>query len=460
MKRIVVCCDGTWDRPDQMTNGKPCPSNVYKLYRALPEGNIGGVEQLPHYIKGVGTGRWDHLRGGVFGFGLSKNVRKAYRWIAEHYEPGDQIFLLGFSRGAFTARSTAGFIRNCGLLRRENLKMLNEAYTFYRDRTDATNPRSDAAKEFRQKYAIEAEPSIRCIAVWDTVGALGIPLNGMRWVNAFNRRWQFHDTDLSSKVEFAFQALAIDERRNSFMPTLWRQVEGAGKQHLEQVWFAGTHSDVGGGNVDGSLADVPLKWIVERLQTECGLVFRPDGFPSRPTAEERKRPEPAKPRWWEILLGRPKRPEEGPEPMPLTNPNPLGLMSETWTGFWTIVPPYLRPVLAGFGDGERISSTARRRYDVDDSYCPRNLVPHLDTRDRFVEIPTPRTRRMRETVTASAAAGQTLIDTGAVDALGKGNSPAVRPRERRRAATSVHPMPGHRRQPDWHQRRPGRPPRD
>lgn len=423
-KKIIVCCDGTWDRRDQTTDGIPCPSNVAKLYNALAPQDLDGLEQKKFYIEGVGTGRWDHLWGGAFGFGLSKNVREAYRDIAESYNPGDEIILIGFSRGAFTARSTAGFIRNCGLLKPENLKMLNEAYAFYRDRDPATKPSSMAAVDFRQKHHCY-EPDIRCIAVWDTVGALGIPINGLRWVNVFNRQWRFHDTDLSTKVRFAFQALAIDERRNSFEPSVWKQQPNASEQTLEQMWFSGSHGDVGGGNRDNSLADVALMWIVERLTTLCHVAFLDDGF-SMPPAKY------------------------------LTRPNPLAQLTESWTGGWRVLRPYSRTLLSS--DSEWIASTAKYRYKKDDNYSPANLIPHLDTKERFVRIEP---RRNATAEPPKTEISQPLVDPDQVDAtrilkaaISKG-SRATRPR----AATSAHPMPGHRRPPDWHPRRPGRSPR-
>ena len=147
--------------------------------------------------------------------------------------------------------------------------------------TGGSHPRGVEAELFRRSYSHEAR--IRCIGVWDTVGALGIPLNGLRWVNAFNRRWQFHDTDLSTTVDAAFQALAIDEKRGPFKPALWQQQEDAGDQRLEQVWFAGDHCDVGGGHRDAALADIALLWMADRARS-CGLTFRPDGFPSAHSA--------------------------------------------------------------------------------------------------------------------------------------------------------------------------------
>ncbi len=167
-------------------------------------------------------------------------------------------FFFGFSRGAFTARSTAGLVRNAGVLRADQVGRVDEAYDLYRKRL--AHPRSAEAQRFRDAYAVET--GIRLIGVWDTVGALGIPLSGLRLVNVVNRRWQFHDTDLSTTVGSAFQAVAIDEKRKPFKPTIWKQQPDApASQQLEQVWYAGVHSDVGGGYPQRQLADITLWWM-------------------------------------------------------------------------------------------------------------------------------------------------------------------------------------------------------
>ena len=127
-KRLVLCCDGTWNSPDQKS-----PTNVTKLALAIAPVDAMGGEQRIFYHCGLGTNRWERIRGGAFGFGLSRNVRDAYRFIVQTFEPGDELFFLGFSRGAYTARSTAGFVRNCGILRREHEDRVDEAYTLYRD---------------------------------------------------------------------------------------------------------------------------------------------------------------------------------------------------------------------------------------------------------------------------------------------------------------------------------------
>ena len=274
-KRLVVCCDGTWN-----TLKQAAPTNVVHINNAVaPAG--GGLAQLVHYSEGVGNRPWERITGGAFGFGLSRNVRDCYRFLVENFEPGDELFLFGFSRGAYTARSTAGLIRNSGILLRANAAMIGDAYRLYRDRDPKTGPDSPAAREFRASFAHEDVTPIRFIGVWDTVGSLGIPLSGGRLVNLINRRWQFHDTQLSSTVRSAFHALAIDERRSSFEPAVWNPSPAATGQQREQVWFAGVHSDVGGGYPDRALADIALLWMVDRAQS-CGLAFRPGAFAGLP----------------------------------------------------------------------------------------------------------------------------------------------------------------------------------
>lgn len=239
-KRLVVCCDGTWTFADQ-----PGKTNVTKVALSIRRRSRDGTEQRVYYRDGVGTRRWERLRGGAFGMGLSRNVLDAYRFLVHNYEPGDALYLFGFSRGAFTARSLAGLVRNSGILRPENADRIKEAWTLYRSRTK--KPTGAASTLFRRAHAHEPEIHF----VWDTVGALGIPVPGPRWlsplINLVNRRWAFHDTDLSSRVKEAFHALAIDEQRSAFRPTPWLQQPGAADsgQEMKQVWFTGVHSESG-----------------------------------------------------------------------------------------------------------------------------------------------------------------------------------------------------------------------
>jgi hypothetical protein len=193
------------------------------------------------------------------------------------YEPGDQLFLFGFSRGAYTARSLVGLIRNCGLLKREHRARIEEAYKLYRDRDPKTHPNADQAAQFRAQYS--HEPRVHCIGVWDTVGALGVPTSGP--VGWFTRnQYGFHDVRLSGRVDHAFHALAIDERRKPFAPALWEipdsdLQDAARSQRVEQVWFAGVHSDVGGGYPDCSPSDAALLWMMDKAES-CGLALKPE----------------------------------------------------------------------------------------------------------------------------------------------------------------------------------------
>jgi uncharacterized protein (DUF2235 family) len=270
MKRLAVFCDGTWNQPDHLDRGVPAPTNVSKLADALAHQDADGNRQVPHYEPGVGTRRWERIRGGGFGVGLSRNVRECYAFLVDNYEPGDELYFFGFSRGAFTARSTVGLVRNSGILRAEHRDRIKDAYSLYRQRDPNSKPKGSVAERFRREHS-HPDVDIQFIGVWDTVGALGIPIDGFRppWLM---KRWSFHDTDLSSHVRNAFHALAIDERRAAFEPTLWTQQAHSQGQHLEQVWFTGVHCDVGGGYRDPQLSAIALLWMVEKARA-CRLEF-------------------------------------------------------------------------------------------------------------------------------------------------------------------------------------------
>ena len=172
-KKLIVCCDGTWNDEDS-AGGQ---TNVAKLHRLLQNKFVEQVDQLVFYVSGVGTQPGEKVRGGAFGEGLDANILEAYSLLVQHYEEGDQLFLFGFSRGAYTARSLAGFIRNSGLLKSNYVGQLTNAFILYRDRTDATSPTSVQASDFKTRYSYT--PDIEFIGVWDTVGSLGVPVD--RW---------------------------------------------------------------------------------------------------------------------------------------------------------------------------------------------------------------------------------------------------------------------------------------
>ena len=210
--------------------------------------------------------RWD----GAVGNGLARNVQSAYKWLGDNYAAGDQIFVLGFSRGAFTARSVVGFINRCGLPSTPSWDLVSQAFSLYR--LDAKAPSTiEALARFKHDHPSAPELEIHFVGVWDTVGVLGIP----KTFNPLDIDWhnnRFHDLTLCPLVRNAYHALAIDGMRSNFAPTLWTG-SIATNQQVEQVWFTGVHADVGGGYQEDGLSDLTLNWMVEHA-SECGAVFR------------------------------------------------------------------------------------------------------------------------------------------------------------------------------------------
>jgi uncharacterized protein (DUF2235 family) len=275
MKRLIVCSDGTWftDTPKPPSTA----TNVVIVRDALPPHPAGSAEQVVFYDPGVGTrdNFLDKWLGGAFGIGLGENVKDCYRFLVENFNVGDEIFFFGFSRGAFTVRSTAGLIRKCGILRRAESRRISRAYEIYRHR-DTHDPHAPDTKEacdFRDTFS-HYPVRIRFIGVWDTVGSLGIPIRPpLRFLNPLSpTRYEFHDTDLSRSVDYAYHAVAIDEMRGSFRPTLWRQHDRQGEQVMEQAWFAGVHNAIGGGFRATGLSSVALHWMVGKARA-LGLAF-------------------------------------------------------------------------------------------------------------------------------------------------------------------------------------------
>jgi uncharacterized protein (DUF2235 family) len=272
--RLVICADGTWSSPQAEGDGPRASTNVVKLASAVLPRDAGGQAQVVNYHAGVGEegGLWSRLTGGAFGVGISRGILDLYLFLSNNYSPGDELFLFGFSRGAYTVRSLAGLVRNCGILRKENVGRCREAYALYRDRSSDTHPSSGRAKAFRATYAWP-DFNIRFIGVWDTVGALGIPLFPLRFLT--KPLYQFHDVELNSHVDHAYQALAIDEARRSFGPALWKkQADAPASQVLEQAWFPGVHQDVGGGCRATGLSNGALAWMWEKAQA-AGLALDP-----------------------------------------------------------------------------------------------------------------------------------------------------------------------------------------
>ena len=225
MKKLTVSCDGTWNTPEQRQFDIPAPTNVVRLHNAIATPRPAGREQRKYYHPGVGTdgSLLDRAKGGAYGRGLGQNVLSAYAWLAHNYEPGDQIYLFGFSRGAFTVRSLGGFIGRCGLLDLAGLapeeawRRLDVAYKVYQDAAKygpqldpawAKFPPADGLKTIR----------IHFIGVWDTVGALGVP-DDLALFDFLDdpAKWEFHDTRLGDHVTFARHAVAKRARRSRSM---------------------------------------------------------------------------------------------------------------------------------------------------------------------------------------------------------------------------------------------------
>jgi len=360
-RNLVLLFDGTWSKPESNTN-------VSRLRRLLaPEAD--GVPQRIQYVPGVGVAPGlGHWLGGAFGWGLSGNVMDGYGWLARTWQPGDRVFLFGFSRGAYTARSLGGMIRKCGVLRRDaNGRVagaqVGAAYDFYRTRD--IHPDDPAAVDFRAARSVEI--GIRCIAVWETVGSLGIP-DVASWFPFARSRYEFHDTELSRIVQYAYQALALDERRADFAPTVWTRNPATcapgesvtspkpGQIDMEQRWFIGSHGDVGGGNDhDGAgrtpdpLCDLALAWL-QRKAIAAGLGCNALCVPSA-TAD----------------LGVPR-----------------DSYDEFMDGAYRLVKRPVDRVLGG-GVNETIDESVWRRWRADAGYRPASLVNAV--RNRVLAVP-------------------------------------------------------------------------
>jgi hypothetical protein len=254
-KRIIICCDGTWNEPDEI------PTNITKMVRAISPVSPEGIHQVVFYDQGVGTGsKLDKFVGGAFGHGLEKNVLDCYRFLIHNYHLGDEIYVFGFSRGAYTARAFIGLVHAVGLLDKSTLDKLKQAYKYYR-----TEPDSRPQGQYDETY----RPDIRMVGVFDTVGALGAPTP---LLGKITRNWVgFFNTRICAQVKYAYHALALDERRAPFQPDLWTGSLQE-DQYMEQCWFAGAHADIGGGYAECGLSDIALQWMVSKAMA-LGLEF-------------------------------------------------------------------------------------------------------------------------------------------------------------------------------------------
>lgn len=283
-KRLAIFLDGTWNTPDDATS-------VHQLYRKTLNGTApDGVDQRTFYRTGVGTKWSERILGGAFGAGLSKTVLDAYRWLVENYTDGDDIFLFGFSRGAYTARSLGGVIVNCGLLNTNATLTTDQVYDRYQAGKDV-DPiyRLEYLKQTGERTLDDDEErlltncrrvKVHLLGVWDTVGALGVPWTAAPLVGKKN--FYFHNTNPSTIYDYCYHALAIDEHRGPYKPTFWTRFTPESQDplsdphtpppHIEQRWFVGAHSNVGGGYADDCLCRLPLSWMQAKAATH-GLAF-------------------------------------------------------------------------------------------------------------------------------------------------------------------------------------------
>ena len=285
-KNIIICSDGTGN-----TAIKGRGTNVFKIFESVDLNSHRFHPERPPqvaiYDDGVGTEAFKFMRvlGGAAGYGLSRNVRQLYRELCRIYDPGDQIYLFGFSRGAFTVRSLSGFIGTCGIIDVKRLgssdeldAMVERAYRIYRGcyrtwlmRTFLGKPNPSTTRDFRDQHC-HGNEKIHFVGVWDTVDAVGLPLHVSDLVNTLIYQFKFPDLVMSSSIERAAHALSIDDERQSFHPLIWDEGSSLPGQTIEQVWFAGVHSNVGGGYPKQGMSLVALDWMMHHAE-QAGLRF-------------------------------------------------------------------------------------------------------------------------------------------------------------------------------------------
>ncbi|WP_019530358.1 DUF2235 domain-containing protein [Dasania marina] len=336
-KRIVICADGTWNKPEEDLS-EDFPTNVLKLARAIQPLAKEAQQLIPQqvfYDWGVGSYH-DAFVGGATGRGLHKNIMDDYRYIVQNYSPGDEIFLFGFSRGAYTIRSLCGLINNCGIIKRPDAALIQQAFNHYKKSGAAYAPRGDKSILFRQQYS-QPSREITFVGVWDTVGAMGIPVS---FLGLFEDKDEFYDTKIGSNIRIARHAMAIDENRSDFEPTIWQPQPN---MDIQQVWFAGAHSNIGGSykpDKDGSLlSDTPLLWMLQEAN-KAGLAIEPH-----------------------IIQN--------------AKPSPSATLYNSRRSFYRVKKPYWREIDHG-QDAVLIHDSVKQRWLKNDKYRPKNLQAYLD----------------------------------------------------------------------------------
>jgi uncharacterized protein (DUF2235 family) len=332
-KRIVICADGTWNRPEKNLK-KDFPTNVLKLARAIKPAGDDQMPQQVFYDWGVGS-YYSSMAGGTAGKGLHKNIMDNYRYIVQNYAEGDKLYFFGFSRGSYTVRCLCGLINNCGILKKADAALIQRAFEHYKRSGTAYAPAGAQSLKFRAQHSHPSR-EIEFVGVWDTVGAMGIPIS---FLGLFDDKDEFYDTKIGSNVRIARHAIAIDEHRSDFEPTVWHPKN---TMDMQQVWFAGAHSNVGGSykpDKDGSLlSDAPLAWMSNQAQY-AGLALEPH-------LEDN------------------------------INQNPTATLHNSRRSFYRAKTKYYRPIDHNKGN-ILIHQSVKDRWDQQPKYRPKNLVEYI-----------------------------------------------------------------------------------
>ncbi len=333
-KRIVICADGTWNRPEKNLQ-EDFPTNVLRLARAIKPVGTDQIPQQVFYDYRVGS-YYDPVIGGATGKGLHKNILDDYRYIVQNYSPGDELYLFGFSRGAYTVRCLCGLINNCGIIKRPDASLIQKAFNHYKRNGAAYAPEGRASIEFRNQHSHDSK-EIKFVGVWDTVGAMGIPIS---FLGFFDDKDEFYDAKIGKNVRVARHALAIDEHRSDFVPTLWKAREN---MDLQQVWFTGAHSDIGGSykpDKNGSLlSDNSLDWMIKEAH-RVGLTV------------------------------------EGHLEQSI-NKNPMATLHNSRRSFYRIKGKHYRRIEHDNGP-VLIHESVKSRWQQDDKYRPKNLLDYVN----------------------------------------------------------------------------------
>lgn len=300
-QRLAIFLDGTWNTQDDSTN-------IFHAHALTFAGETDdGFIQKKYYDRGVGTGMFDSVLGGGFGIGLEVNVREAYNWLVDHYNDGDEVYIFGFSRGAYTARSLVGFISMCGLIRRGAPLTNSQLWDGYvkisrqrgRKKTlfemigEVIPPPFRPIKQIRKGHGKNLTENllkqwsrrieITYLGIFDTVGAMGLEALGLQGIRS--KSGMNHNQNPTKLIIQCRHALAIDENRSSFrltpflhyVPNKIKDIETVERQGykgiISQKWFIGAHSNIGGGYNNNLLAYYPLNWVLEGAIGE-GLKMR------------------------------------------------------------------------------------------------------------------------------------------------------------------------------------------